>query len=72
VARTYNGSGFIYEGRIEGYNGGGLLVRFYSLVGFLPFSQLSPSHSCKGTTFLGSGHTLLLSVFFFFFLVKLV
>ncbi|XP_059445653.1 uncharacterized protein LOC132177384 [Corylus avellana] len=47
VARTYNGSGFMYEGRIEGYNGGGLLVRFYSLVGFLPFSQLSPSHSCK-------------------------
>ncbi|XP_062164787.1 uncharacterized protein LOC133871362 [Alnus glutinosa] len=47
AARAYNGSGFIYEGRIEGYNGGGLLVRFYSLVGFLPFSQLSPSHSCK-------------------------
>lgn len=47
AARAYKGSGFIYEGRIEGYNGGGLLVRFYSLVGFLPFSQLGPSHSCK-------------------------
>lgn len=40
-------SGFIYGGRVEGFNGGGLLVRFYSLVGFLPFPQLSPSHSCK-------------------------
>ncbi|XP_041025226.1 30S ribosomal protein S1 homolog B isoform X1 [Juglans microcarpa x Juglans regia] len=47
AARSYHESGFIYEGRIEGYNGGGLLVRFFSLVGFLPFSQLSPSHSCK-------------------------
>ncbi|KAL4643979.1 hypothetical protein ACB092_02G130500 [Castanea dentata] len=44
---AYIDSGFIYKGRIEGSNGGGLLVRFYSLVGFLPFSQLSPSHSCK-------------------------
>lgn len=40
-------SGFIYGGRVEGFNGGGLLVRFSSLVGFLPFPQLSPSHSCK-------------------------
>ncbi|KAL5849087.1 hypothetical protein ACOSQ4_007100 [Xanthoceras sorbifolium] len=47
AARAYKDSGFLYEGRIEGSNGGGLLVRFYSLVGFLPFSQLSPSHSCK-------------------------
>ncbi|XP_065861549.1 uncharacterized protein [Euphorbia lathyris] len=37
----------IYEARIEGFNGGGLLLRFYSLLGFLPFPQLSPSHSCK-------------------------
>uniref|UniRef100_A0A5B7BLB0 S1 motif domain-containing protein n=1 Tax=Davidia involucrata TaxID=16924 RepID=A0A5B7BLB0_DAVIN len=47
AARAYNARGLIYEGRIEGFNGGGLLVRFYSLVGFLPFPQLSPSHSCK-------------------------
>ncbi|XP_075654405.1 uncharacterized protein LOC142624636 isoform X1 [Castanea sativa] len=47
TATAYIDSGFIYKGRIEGSNGGGLLVRFYSLVGFLPFSQLSPSHSCK-------------------------
>nr|KJB28010.1 hypothetical protein B456_005G022200 [Gossypium raimondii] len=47
AARAYLHSGFIYGGRVEGFNGGGLLVRFYSLVGFLPFPQLSPSHSCK-------------------------
>ncbi|XVE84625.1 hypothetical protein DITRI_Ditri17bG0027700 [Diplodiscus trichospermus] len=47
AARAYKHSGFIYGGRVEGFNGGGLLVRFYSLVGFLPFPQLSPSHSCK-------------------------
>ncbi|XP_022145209.1 uncharacterized protein LOC111014714 [Momordica charantia] len=47
AAREYLDSGFIYEGRIEGSNAGGLLVRFHSLVGFLPFPQLSPSHSCK-------------------------
>ncbi|KAL0547333.1 hypothetical protein IC582_017263 [Cucumis melo] len=47
AAREYLDSGFIYEGRIEGSNAGGLLVRFYSLMGFLPFPQLSPSHSCK-------------------------
>ncbi|XWS22285.1 hypothetical protein CRYUN_Cryun29cG0021300 [Craigia yunnanensis] len=46
-ARAYRQSGFIYGGRVEGFNGGGLLVRFYSLVGFLPFPQLSPSHTCK-------------------------
>ncbi|KAK4752407.1 hypothetical protein SAY87_021205 [Trapa incisa] len=47
AARAYSERGIIYEGRIEGYNGGGLLVRFYSLIGFLPFPQLSPSHSYK-------------------------
>ncbi|KAJ9187047.1 hypothetical protein P3X46_002544 [Hevea brasiliensis] len=47
AARAYNDSGSIYEGRIEGFNNGGLLIRFYSLLGFLPFPQLSPSHSCK-------------------------
>ncbi|OMO75929.1 hypothetical protein CCACVL1_15984 [Corchorus capsularis] len=47
AARAYWHSGFIYGGRVEGFNGGGLLIRFYSLVGFLPYPQLSPSHSCK-------------------------
>ncbi|KAL9411419.1 hypothetical protein AB3S75_045085 [Citrus x aurantiifolia] len=47
AARAYKASGFIYEGKIQGFNGGGLLVRFFSLVGFLPFPQMSPSHSCK-------------------------
>ncbi|OMO55475.1 hypothetical protein COLO4_35975 [Corchorus olitorius] len=47
AARAYWHSGFIYGGRVEGFNGGGLLIRFYSVVGFLPFPQLSPSHSCK-------------------------
>lgn len=47
AAKTYKETGYIYDGRVEGFNGGGLLVRFYSLVGFLPFPQLSPSHWCK-------------------------
>lgn len=47
AARAYNEKGLIYEGRIEGFNGGGLLIKFYSLIGFLPFPQLSPVHSCK-------------------------
>ncbi|KAE8723819.1 Nucleic acid-binding proteins superfamily isoform 3 [Hibiscus syriacus] len=47
AARAYLHSGFIYGGRVEGFNGGGLLIRFYSLVGFLPFPLMSPSHSCK-------------------------
>ncbi|KAJ4846319.1 hypothetical protein Tsubulata_040933 [Turnera subulata] len=47
AARAYNTSGSIFQGRVQGFNGGGLLVRFYSLVGFLPFPHLSPSHSRK-------------------------
>ncbi|KZV34839.1 Nucleic acid-binding protein superfamily isoform 1 [Dorcoceras hygrometricum] len=47
AARACNEKGLIYEGRIEGFNGGGLLIKFYSLTGFLPFPQLSPAHSCK-------------------------
>ncbi|KAL8106106.1 uncharacterized protein LOC141678907 isoform X2 [Apium graveolens] len=47
AAKTYIEKGLIHEGRIENFNGGGLLVRFQSLLGFLPFPQLSPSHSCK-------------------------
>ncbi|KAL8120960.1 hypothetical protein AgCh_017941 [Apium graveolens] len=46
-ARTYIEKGLIYQGRVENFNGGGLLVRFQSLLGFLPFPQLSPYHSCK-------------------------
>uniref|UniRef100_A0A1D1XFV2 30S ribosomal protein S1, chloroplastic n=1 Tax=Anthurium amnicola TaxID=1678845 RepID=A0A1D1XFV2_9ARAE len=47
AARAYKESSVIYDGRIEGFNNGGLLVRFYSLLGFLPYPLLSPSHSCK-------------------------
>ncbi|KAK1319312.1 hypothetical protein QJS10_CPB04g01413 [Acorus calamus] len=47
AARAYKESGVIYEGKVEGFNTGGLLIRFFSLVGFLPFSLLSHSHSCK-------------------------
>ncbi|KAL1807097.1 hypothetical protein ACET3Z_030165 [Daucus carota] len=47
AAKTHIEKGLIYQGRIENFNGGGLLVRFQSLLGFLPFPQLSPSHSCK-------------------------
>ncbi|CAH1452911.1 unnamed protein product [Lactuca virosa] len=47
AARAHYENGIVYQGRIEGSNGGGLLIRFYSLVGFLPYPQLSPSHYCK-------------------------
>ncbi|KAF7133303.1 hypothetical protein RHSIM_Rhsim09G0063200 [Rhododendron simsii] len=47
AAREYSEKGLLHEGRIDGFNGGGLLVRFYSLVGFLPYPQLSPYHSCE-------------------------
>ncbi|KAJ7957289.1 30S ribosomal protein S1-like [Quillaja saponaria] len=47
AAKASSDSGLIYDVRVEGFNGGGLLVRFHSLVGFLPFPQLSPLHSCK-------------------------
>ncbi|CAI9259424.1 unnamed protein product [Lactuca saligna] len=47
AARAHYDNGIVYQGRIEGSNGGGLLIRFYSLVGFLPYPQLSPSHYCK-------------------------
>lgn len=47
AARTYKESGVIFDGRIEGFNNGGLLIRFYSLLGFLPYPLLSPSYSCK-------------------------
>ncbi|KAI3926273.1 hypothetical protein MKW98_028409 [Papaver atlanticum] len=47
AARAYKEKGSIYEGRVEGFNGGGLLVRFYTILGFLPYPLLSPSHACK-------------------------
>ncbi|OIT37703.1 PREDICTED: uncharacterized protein LOC109240401 isoform X1 [Nicotiana attenuata] len=47
AAKTYREKGHIFEGKVEGFNGGGLLIRFYSLVGFLPFPQMSPYYSCK-------------------------
>ncbi|WJX33399.1 hypothetical protein P8452_21611 [Trifolium repens] len=47
AANAYKDSGLIYNGRVEGINSGGLLLRFYSIMGFLPYPQLSPSHSCK-------------------------
>ncbi|KAK7319017.1 hypothetical protein RJT34_03726 [Clitoria ternatea] len=47
AARAYKDAGIIYNGIIEGFNGGGLIVRFHSLLGFLPFPLLSPSYSCK-------------------------
>ncbi|XP_010532722.1 PREDICTED: uncharacterized protein LOC104808678 isoform X2 [Tarenaya hassleriana] len=47
AARAYCENGDVFEGRVEGFNGGGLLVWFYSLVGFVPYPQLSPSRSCK-------------------------
>lgn len=48
MAKAYCKSGDTFEGEVEGFNGGGLLIRFHSLVGFLPYPQLSPSRSCKG------------------------
>lgn len=50
MARTYKESGVIFDGKIEGFNSGGLLIRFYSLLGFLPFPLLSPSHFWKDSS----------------------
>ncbi|GER26040.1 30S ribosomal protein S1 [Striga asiatica] len=47
AARTYLEKGVVYHGKVQGYNAAGLRIRFYSLIGFIPFGQLSPSHSCK-------------------------
>lgn len=46
-AETYKKNREIFEGKVEGSNSGGVLVRFYSLQGFLPYSQMSPSHLLK-------------------------
>ncbi|KAK7280855.1 hypothetical protein RIF29_08387 [Crotalaria pallida] len=47
AANAYKDSGLIYNGRVEDFNSGGLLVRFFSILGFLPFPQLSPAHASK-------------------------
>ncbi|CAH9116468.1 unnamed protein product [Cuscuta epithymum] len=47
AANVYFERGVIYEGKVVGFNNSGLRIRFYSLVGFLPFRHLSPSHQCK-------------------------
>ncbi|KAK7306401.1 hypothetical protein VNO77_44340 [Canavalia gladiata] len=47
AAKAYKDSGLIYNARVESFNDGGLLLRFYSIFGFLPYPQLSPMHSCK-------------------------
>ncbi|CAI8598048.1 unnamed protein product [Vicia faba] len=47
AATAYRDSKLVYNGRVEGFNAGGLLIRFYSIMGFLPFPLLSPVHSCQ-------------------------
>lgn len=46
-AETYKENGEIFEGKVDGSNNGGVLVRFDSLQGFLPYSQMSSSHFLK-------------------------
>lgn len=46
-AETYKKNHEIFEGKVEGSNSGGVRVRFHSLQGFLPYSQMSPSHLLK-------------------------
>ncbi|KAI5406354.1 uncharacterized protein LOC127083141 isoform X1 [Lathyrus oleraceus] len=46
-ATAYRDSKLVYNGRVEGFNSGGLRVRFYSIMGFLPFPQLSTVYYCK-------------------------
>lgn len=41
-AEKYADSKEVYEGRVAGYNKGGLIVRFGRLRGFIPASQISP------------------------------
>lgn len=48
TARSYNETGAIFEGKIEGFNNGGLLIKFYSLIGFLPYTLLNQAPFCKG------------------------
>ncbi|CAN0916346.1 30S ribosomal protein S1, chloroplastic [Linum grandiflorum] len=47
TARELKASGSIHVVKVVGWNSGGLIVRFHSLLGFLPFTQLSPANLCK-------------------------
>ncbi|CAA0839394.1 Nucleic acid-binding proteins superfamily [Striga hermonthica] len=47
AARVYLDKGVVFAGKVEGYNAGGLLIRFYCLLGFLPARELSPCRRCK-------------------------
>ncbi|CAN1171934.1 30S ribosomal protein S1, chloroplastic [Linum perenne] len=48
TARKLKASGSVHVVKVVGYNNGGLIVRFHSLLGFVPFPQLSPAHLYKG------------------------
>ncbi|XP_078169570.1 nucleic acid-binding proteins superfamily [Carex rostrata] len=45
-ARSYKETGDIFEVEIEGFNSGGLLTKFNSLIGFLPYAQLNQAPFC--------------------------
>ncbi|KAF3341703.1 hypothetical protein FCM35_KLT00341 [Carex littledalei] len=45
-ARSYKETGDIFEVEIEGFNSGGLLIKFNSLIGFLPYAQLNQAPFC--------------------------
>ncbi|KAJ4749019.1 30S ribosomal protein S1 [Rhynchospora pubera] len=47
TARSFKEAGSIFEGTIVGFNNGGLLIRFYSLLGFLPYTLLNQARFCK-------------------------
>jgi small subunit ribosomal protein S1 len=48
-AEEYFHSKAIYEGRVSGYNKGGLIVRFGRLRGFVPASQISPERRVRAS-----------------------
>jgi hypothetical protein len=47
-ARSYKETEAIFEGKVEGFNNGGLLIKFYSLIGFLPYTLINQAPFCKG------------------------
>ncbi|KAJ4757136.1 30S ribosomal protein S1 [Rhynchospora pubera] len=47
TARSFKEAGSIFEGTIVGFNNGGLLIRFYSLLSFLPYTLLNQARFCK-------------------------
>jgi ribosomal protein S1 len=47
-ARSYKETEAIFEGKVEGFNNGGFLIKFYSLIGFLPYTLLNQAPFCKG------------------------